>query len=201
MSHIGNLGHSAILFPAGLALFGFLMWSDRRDDALAFVAAIAVCLGSTLIAKLAFHACESGVPALGIESPSGHASFSTTFYGCVALLIASGRPPWQRTGICAGAALLVFLIGVSRVVVGAHTLPDVAVGFVIGAISILAFQALRGPSRPLAVPFGAIAFGIPAGALLVAIILSFARHWTPEPLIEAAGLRLNLLLGVCQPLS
>jgi len=40
MSHIGNLGHSAILFPASLIVFGCLIWLGRRADAIAFAAAL-----------------------------------------------------------------------------------------------------------------------------------------------------------------
>jgi hypothetical protein len=63
------------------------------------------------------------------------------------------------------------------------------------------FQALRGPPRPLAVPFRAIAFGVPVAAVFLTIILSAARRWTPEPLIEAAALRLDLFLSLCGPPS
>jgi membrane-associated phospholipid phosphatase len=187
MSHIGNLGHSAVLFPASLVFFGCLLWFGHRADAVAFGAALTVSLLATLLAKLAFHACRSEIPAFGIESPSGHASFSGVFYGCVALIVAAGRPLWQRTGIYAGTALFVLLVGVSRVVVEAHTLPDVVAGTFIVMIAILAFQALRGPPRPFVVPTRVMAFGIPAAAVLALTILVFARHWTPEYLIESAG--------------
>jgi membrane-associated phospholipid phosphatase len=200
MSHIGNFGHSAILFPASLVLFGFLLWLGRRADAFAFLAALIVCLVAALVAKLAFHACEPRDLAFGIESPSGHVSFSVVFYGCLALLVSAGRPLRQRIIIDAGAALFVVLIGVSRIVVWAHTPADVAAGLAIGLVSILLFQALRGPPRPFVAPFSVIAFGVPIGVALLVVILSFARHWTPEPLIEAAGLRLGLLLNLCGPL-
>ena len=197
MSHIGHLGHSAILFPASLVLFICLLWFDRHADARAFGAALFACLLATLVAKLAFHACGSEIPAFGIESPSGHASFSAVFYGCLALIVAAGRPLWQRTGIYAGTALFVALVGVSRVVVEAHTLPDVIAGTSIGMLAILVFQALRGPSRLLVVPHRALTLGIPASAVLVLTILVFARHWTPEGLIEIAGWRLDRFFGVC----
>ena len=201
MSHIGGFGHSAILFPASLALFGLLLWLGRRSDALAFLAALIVALVGTLIAKLAFHACEQGSLTFGVESPSGHVSFSAVFYGCVALALGAGRPPWQKVVLYAVAALWVALIGASRIVVEAHNLPDVVAGLIIGAISILTYWALRGPPRPLALSFRAIALGAPAVAVVIAVILYFARHWTPEPLIEAVALRLGLLLDVCAPLS
>jgi membrane-associated phospholipid phosphatase len=201
MSHIGNLGHSAILLPAALVLCGFLLWSDRRADARALIAAIGVCLAATLIAKIAFFACESRVFLPEIRSPSGHASFSTTFYGCLALIVAAGRPSWQRALVYAGTALFVLLIGASRIVVEAHTLTDVWAGAAIGAVSVLVFQALRGPPRRLAVPFVALAFGVPVGAVLISIILLFARHWTPEARIDAAALRLDRWLNICGPRS
>jgi hypothetical protein len=72
---------------------------------------------------LAFHACASDIPAIGIEGPSGHARFSAVFYGCLALFGAAGRPLWQRTGIYAGTALFVLFVSVSRFFVEAHTLP------------------------------------------------------------------------------
>ena len=200
MSHIGHLGHSAILFPASLVFFICLLWLDRHADARAFGAALFACLLATLVAKLAFHACGSEIPAFGIESPSGHASISAVFYGCLALNVAAGRPLWQRTGIYAGTALFVALVGVSRVVVEAHTLPDVIAGTSIGMLAILVFQALRGPSRLLVIPRRALTLGIPASAVLVLTILVFARHWTPEGLIEIAGWRLDRFFGVCMSL-
>jgi membrane-associated phospholipid phosphatase len=197
MHYFGNLGHSAILLPAAAVLFGFLLWSDRRADAIALLAALTICLVATLVAKLTFHACDSPVSTFGIESPSGHVSFSAVFYGCLVLIFAAGRPGWQRTSAYFGAALLVLLIGVGRVAVEAHTWPEVVAGMTIGGISLFVFQALRGPSRAVALPFNAIAFGIPGVAVLLAIILLLARHWTPEPFIEAAALRFNLLTDYC----
>ena len=146
MSHIGSFGHSAILFPASLALFGLLLWLGRRSDALAFLAALIVALVGTLIAKLAFHACEQGGLTFGIESPSGHVSFSTVFYGCLALTLGAGRLPWQKVVLYAVAALWVILIGVSRVVVSAHTAPDVAGMRPLATFSRVDLPAPFGPS-------------------------------------------------------
>lgn len=199
MSHIGNVGHSAILFPASLAFFGCLFWFDRRADAIAFGAALTACLLATLVAKMGFHACASKLLILGIESPSGHASFSAMFYGCIALVFAVGRPLWQRIVAYAGAGLLVLLIGASRVVVEAHTLPETVAGTAIGIMAIAVFQALRGPPRPVRVPYRAMALGIPAIAVVALTILAFARHWTPEDFIETVGLRIDRIIGVCMP--
>jgi membrane-associated phospholipid phosphatase len=201
MAHIGNFGDSAILLAGSLFLLGLLLWLGRRADALAFLAALTVCLATALAAKLFFHACEASVLASGVDNPSGHVSFGAVFYGCVALMVGAGRPRWQRIGVYAAAVLLTLLIGASRIFVGAHTLPDVWAGGAIGAAALLVFQALRGPSPRLVVPFIAIAICVPTGAIVLFLVFGFARHWTPEPLIEAAALRLDRWVHACAPRS
>jgi membrane-associated phospholipid phosphatase len=200
MSHIGNLGHSAILFPASLIVFGCLLWLGRRADAIAFAAALTAGVLATLVAKLTIYTCEPRTPWLGIESPSGHASFSAAFYGCIALLAGAGRPLWQRIGVYGVTILFVVLVGLSRIVVEVHTVPDVIAGTGIGAAAVLLFQMLRGPPRPIVIPLRVIALGVPASAVLVVTILIFARHWTPEGFIERVGSRLDRALGVCTSL-
>jgi membrane-associated phospholipid phosphatase len=200
MSHIGNLGHSAVLFPASLIVFGCLIWIGRRADAIAFAAALTASVLATLAAKLAIYTCEPRIPWLGIESPSGHASFSAAFYGCIALLAGAGRPPWQRIGVYAATILFVLLVGLSRIVIEVHTVPDVIVGTGIGAAAVLLFQLLRGPPRPIVIPLRVIALGVPVSAIVALTILVFARHWTPEGFIEHVGLRLDHVFGVCASL-
>jgi undecaprenyl-diphosphatase len=200
MSQIGNLGHSAVLFPASLIVVGLLLWLGRRADALAFAAALAAAVLATLAAKLTIYTCEPTTPWLGVESPSGHASFAAAFYGCLALLAAAGRPLSRRLAIYAATILFVALIGASRIATEAHTPSDVIVGAGFGALSVLLFQILRGPPRPIVVPLGVMALSVPVSAALALTILVYARHWTPEGLIEHAGWRLDRVLGVCASL-
>jgi membrane-associated phospholipid phosphatase len=200
MAHIGNLGHSALLVPAALVIIGLLLWIGRRADALALGAALAAVLLATLAAKLTIYTCEPRTPWLGVESPSGHVSFAAAFYGCLALLAAAGRPLWQRIVLYAATILFVALIGASRIAIEVHTLSDVIVGAVIGALSVLLFQVLRGPPRPIVVPLRVMALGLPVSAALALTILVYARHWTPEGFIEHVGLRLDHALGVCASL-
>ncbi len=168
---------------------------------MAFLAALALCLVGTLIAKLAFHACEPQAPPLGIESPSGHVSFSAVFYGCLTLVIAAGRPLWQRATLYVGAALFVLLIGASRVYIWVHTVPDVVAGLAIGVLALTVFPLLRGPPRPLILSLSALSAAVPLAVVILVIALFFGRAWTPEPLIDAAALRLGVQLKLCGPPS
>jgi len=198
MSHIGQLGHLAILLPASAVLSGLLLWAGRREEAKAFLAALGLCLVVVLLAKLVGYACEARtVLGLGVESPSGHAAVSAVFFGCLALLLGAERPLRQRASIYIGAAVLVVLIGLSRVVVEAHTPQDVIAGLVIGTPMIAVFQLLRGPPRIVPVSLGAVAVGAPVGCALLIAVLWTALHWTPEDLIAAIAPRIGAALGVC----
>jgi hypothetical protein len=198
MHLVTNLGDLAVLLPASLGLIVFLAWIGRREDAAAYVAAMVFCLLAALIAKLAFAACGAGYDLLGVESPSGHTAFSATFYGCVALLFAAGRKFGRRFALYACAAALVLLIGVSRVVLEAHTAPEVVVGLAIGATSIGLFRVLSVRSEPLRLSAQTIARLSPFAALYAACLLLLAGHWSAEPVIDAIAAELGADLRLCR---
>jgi membrane-associated phospholipid phosphatase len=197
MHLFGNLGHVVILFPTSLGLIGFLVWSGARRDAFAFAFALMVCLATTLLAKLAFQACGDGTPTLGIQSPSGHASFSATVYGCLAILLATGRPIGERILLCGGATLLALFVGLSRVFDEVHTSQEVGLGLLIGfACSMLFFMSRVRPQR-LVLPTRAIALSLPLVFGLAAFGLLLGRHWTPEPFIESIASKIGAYMNLC----
>jgi undecaprenyl-diphosphatase len=83
--------------------------------------------------------------------PSGHALSSATTYGTLAALLAVRCPRrWQRGLLFAGAAVLVLLIGASRVYLGVHYLSDVLGGWAAGlAFVLLVVWWDRGRNGPL----------------------------------------------------
>jgi hypothetical protein len=198
MHLVTNLGDLAVLLPASLGLIAFLAWIGAREDAAAFAAATALCLLAALLAKLAFAACGAQYDLLGVESPSGHTAFSAMFYGCLALLFATGRTLTQRLAFYAGAAALVLLIGASRVALLAHSVAEVVVGLGIGAISIGLFRALRVSSEPLQFSAQTIVRLSPFAALYAACLLLLAGHWSAEPVIDAVAAELDADLRLCR---
>lgn len=204
MSHIGhvmhwvsNFGDALVLLPASLGLVVLLVGFGARRDAAAYLAALAICLLGALITKFAFAACDQVV--FGIESPSGHAAFAVTFYGCLAALFGAGRSRGRRVALYGGAGALILLIGVSRVVLDAHTVADVIVGFAIGAVSVALFVALRrGESSGLRLSQHAIVRLSPFAALFALCWLLLAGHWVAEPYIDAAAERFGARLHLCE---
>ncbi len=67
--------------------------------------------------------------------PSGHALFSFCFYGVMAGLInARVHSRWLRVVVVSMAAMMVALIGLSRIYLGVHYPSDVIAGYLTGAI-------------------------------------------------------------------
>lgn len=136
LNGVTNLGDAAVLLPlAGLMLF-FLLSVRRRREALRWLAAVALCVGSTAMLKIYFFDCPVGVD---LSSPSGHASLSTLVYGAAIVVVAAecGGPP-RLLVICIGVALI-FAIALSRVLLGAHSPDEVVLGVLIGAASLALF--------------------------------------------------------------
>lgn len=73
--------------------------------------------------------------------PSGHAMMSLIAWGLLALLLCRRRHtqrPALHLLIVAAAALLIVLVGISRLALGAHFLTDVVAGFAAGAVWLAA---------------------------------------------------------------
>jgi len=67
--------------------------------------------------------------------PSGHATMSLIFYGMLAYFWVLGLRTWRaRTSVVFGAALLVLLVGFSRMYLGVHYFSDVVAGYASGGI-------------------------------------------------------------------
>jgi membrane-associated phospholipid phosphatase len=189
---VTGLGDSALLLPASAALLGYLLWRRQPRLALAWLATLALCLGLTALAKVAFLACGEHLPSLRMESPSGHASFSATFYGACAVLAALGRPRPQRLAIHAGAIALVVAIGASRVILGVHSPEEVLSGLAIGGLCVQAF-ALAG--APAASAPARVAPLILVLALLALAFVSAGRHLSAEAFLESLAERLAPAVG------
>jgi membrane-associated phospholipid phosphatase len=67
--------------------------------------------------------------------PSGHAMESLVAYAMLAYFAVLALRTWEaRVGVVCGAALLVVLIGFSRMYLGVHYLSDVLAGYAAGTV-------------------------------------------------------------------
>lgn len=198
MNLVSNFGDVVALLPASLGLIAFLVISGARRDAAAYAAALAMCLAAALFAKLALAVCGESHPLFGVESPSGHAAFAATFYGCLAALFGAGRTIGRRLALYGGAAALVLLIGVSRVALQTHNVREVGVGLLIGATAVTLFAALRAKPERLELTSRTVVRMSPFAALYALCMLVLAGHWTVERYIDAFAGRLGADMHLCR---
>ena len=150
MRVVTNLGDWQVVMTATLCLFAYLWY--RRDHTHILVALVTMTGAGILDAslKLAFHRTRPDpffAPKPSTYSfPSGHALISLCFYGLVAGTLAHDMPAkWQRVLTWSLAALLVAMIGLSRVYLGVHWPSDVIAGYAaaliwMGAVRVLAVR-------------------------------------------------------------
>jgi membrane-associated phospholipid phosphatase len=113
----------------------------RRQRLLAIVWLVAVAGGGLLdlLLKLVFQRDRPAFRDVVIfettaSFPSGHSMGSVIGYGLLAYFLALILPRgWTRRAIVAGVALLVLLIGCSRLYLGAHYFSDVLGGYLVGS--------------------------------------------------------------------
>jgi undecaprenyl-diphosphatase len=130
----------SIAFLAGGSLVTALVLL-KRGFIYRFAAVVVTMGGGSLLNILLKHYFQRQRPVLenplvtlsSYGFPSGHTMGATLFFGLLALLIAhSSRWAWShRLFAFCGAALLIALVGVSRIYLGAHYLTDV-----LGAIAL-----------------------------------------------------------------
>ena len=135
-SGTGGTGAAVALAASGL------LWSSGRASLvgplwLAFVGAEATTWSVKFLTARARPPFLEGLTAASPSFPSAHATVAVVVYGFVALSIAATAPERWRPEIFAAAAVLVVLIGFSRLLLSLHYLSDVVGGMVVGAFWLL----------------------------------------------------------------
>jgi membrane-associated phospholipid phosphatase len=136
------------------AVLGYVLW--RRGQwhwLLALVATVPGGDAVNVLMKLSFARARPSFihPIVTLDTvsfPSGHAASAALFYGFLACLLMHHAVRFsQRAMIVAAAALMVALVGFSRIYLGAHYLTDVVAGAAEGlawlAICITAATTLQ----------------------------------------------------------
>jgi undecaprenyl-diphosphatase len=175
MVAITELGSIWITVPLGLLVFAWLGWQRLWPLAWYWVGVFVCARLSIAILKWTLERERPLNIYRGLESfsfPSGHATTSAMVYGFLAFLLARGLRRRWRPPLLAAAAVLVALIGLSRIYLGVHWFSDVIAGFALGLawITLLAAAVIhfhpRAPLRTAPLAGAALLVIVIAGALL-----------------------------------
>lgn len=146
------LGAGPALTAVAATASGFLWIGDRVRVIAPLWVAFVGAQTTTWIGKYAigrdrpnfFEAVTAASPSF----PSGHATGSLAMFGFLAYLLARDLPrPRARLEIVFWTALLIALIGFSRIFLSLHYLTDVIGGFLVGAFWLIAGIALAERAR------------------------------------------------------
>jgi undecaprenyl-diphosphatase len=148
MRGVSLVGSEVILVPLGAILVWWLVAAKRRRAAVVFAVAALGAEALDQIMKLLFYRPRPE-PFFGLASPithsfpSGHAMVSCCFFGVLAMILAAREPSRaRRISIFAAAAILVALMGFSRVYLGFHYPTDVLAGYAAAVVWLAVVRAV-----------------------------------------------------------
>ena len=145
LTQAGTGGTGAIVSLVASAL----LWSSGRGRLVmplwvAFLGAEATTWSMKFIAGRARPPFVEGLTAASPSFPSAHSTVTIAVYGFLAMVVAAGAPARFRNDIMAVTAVLVVLIGFSRLLLSLHYLSDVVAGAVVGAFwLVLAWRMVQ----------------------------------------------------------
>jgi membrane-associated phospholipid phosphatase len=150
-----DFGDAAVLIPLAATMLLWLCLGNSRSAAW-WAVSVGFCVGLTTFLKIFFYGCP---PASDLRTPSGHTAFSFLVYGAIALVTAVQARGLRRALAVGIGASLILTIAASRLLLEIHSLPEVSLGLVIGAVSLILFgriylQSPRTQVWPLLVAAG-----------------------------------------------
>ncbi len=162
VSHLGSIYFYVVLIAIGFWVV------DKRVSMLAAIVLV-VSMVSNYWLKIFFKNPRPpstnwlpGTHASNYSLPSGHAQNSSTFWGWLAVKI---KAWWM--GVL--SAVLIVLIGLSRIYIGVHWLGDVLFGWIVGLLLLMVLWRLEEPTQsvlskynPNIMYLGLVVFGIVA---------------------------------------
>ncbi|MBX3709598.1 MAG: VTT domain-containing protein [Gammaproteobacteria bacterium] len=161
MINITLLGQKQVILPVVLVIFAWLITWKRWRAAFHALALGILAAGSVYILK---HLIQSSRPwgiffnAETYSMPSGHTTIATTLFMGLAFLIASAVRPKYRWPIYTCGIFISFMVGVSRLYLGAHWFTDVLAAWLLASavlmLVIISYERrLEKPVNPIGIVF------------------------------------------------
>lgn len=186
MRYLTDFADQAVILPLVLATAIALAVQGWRRGALVWLLVVAATFAAILALKLMFLSCSSLFGPMDIRSPSGHVAAATVVAGGLAAMISR-----RRASILLVALLAGMVIGVSRLVLGMHSLPEVVLGALVGLIgaATLLYSAGTPPRLTIA----------PLITVIVVVATVFhGLHLPAEAAIRHTAFRVAQFIPACR---
>jgi membrane-associated phospholipid phosphatase len=186
VNYLTDFADQAVILPMVFAVAIVLAAQGWRNGALTWLVVVAGTFAATLAFKLVFLSCSPVFGPLDIHSPSGHVAAAAVVTGGLGAMLTH-----RRTTILPAAVLAATVIGISRLVLGDHTLPEVLFGALIGLTGAAALLRFAGPPPKLRLtPLVLI--------ILVVATVFHGLHMPAEAAIRHTALRLTAFIPACR---
>jgi membrane-associated phospholipid phosphatase len=184
--YLTDFADQAVIIPLVLAVAVALAVQGWRRGAMVWLLVVAATFLATLTFKVMFLACSPLFGPIDVHSPSGHVAAATVVSGGLAAMFTR-----RRNSILPAAVLAALVIGVSRLVLGMHSLPEVIVGAVIGLAGAVALLRFAGPPPRLQI----------APLVLVVVVVAglfHGLHLPAEAAIRHTAFRAAQFIPACR---
>jgi hypothetical protein len=182
---VSAMGESRLVLPAALMAMLFVAMSER-PPVMNWLWAFGMAGAAVLASKLAFLGWGIGWAAIDFTGFSGHSMVSAAVYPVLGYAVGN-RYGGRMARLLAGAgAVLALSIGVSRVVLGAHSVSEVVLGLLIGGI-VSAVVLGRWPAGRL---------GLRVGVVALAFVVSVMASYSVAPKLRTHDVVVALALAL-----
>lgn len=180
-----DFADQAVILPLVITLTLALVAQRWWRGALAWVVATAATFAIMLVLKVGFIACSRDHL---LYSPSGHVAAASVVAGGMAILLLRWRP-----SVLPLAILAALVVGISRILLGMHSLPEVVVGAMVGLAGATFLLWAAGP-----VPASLSTRSVVAVSALV-VVLMHGFHLPAEAHITRYALHMRHTMGCETP--
>jgi membrane-associated phospholipid phosphatase len=145
-----HLGSASLLLPVLIMVTTGLWRSNQKEAVRIWLQSISLAIAITLTTKILFLGWGLGIPSIDFTGISGHTVLATSVLPIVfSSALVFGKNRISIAGVAIGL-LLAFGVGISRIVLGAHTLSEVLFAWVLGVmVFCLVLKAMKEPfQRP-----------------------------------------------------
>jgi hypothetical protein len=184
---ITNFGGAGVMAPLALAIAAWLALGYRWRTAMLWLALLAAGAAIVGVTKIAFLGWGIGVRRFDFTGISGHSMLSTAVFPVMFYVILLTAPrPVRVAGVLAGLAIGA-LVGLSRVVLDAHSVSEAIAGCALGAVVALLYVALHRDAPTKALSPSLVAFSL---VLLAALLHNFhvpTQRWVVGLALDLSG--------------
>jgi membrane-associated phospholipid phosphatase len=184
--YLTDFADQAVIIPVVLAVAIALAIQGWRRGAVVWLLVVAATFLATLVLKVMFLACSPLFGPIDVHSPSGHVAAAAVVSGGLAAMLTR-----RRVTILPAAVVAAIVIGLSRLVLGLHSLPEVVMGALIGLAGAIALLRFAGPPPRLQVA--------PLVAVVVVVAALFhGLHLPAEAAIRHTAFRAAQFIPACR---